>query len=93
MQYICTSNLNPEADDIPHILLLNVRLHYLVMRSDMFDSICRNLALILLVAAQFESLALQVVQVRAFHAHGYEDLILMVETSPSCTGEGQTSHI
>jgi hypothetical protein len=93
MQYIRTSNLNPEADDVPHILLLDIRLHYLVMRSDMLDCICRNLALILLVAAQFESLPLQVVQVSAFHAHGYEDLILMVETSPSCTGEGQASHI
>lgn len=31
VEYICASNLNPEANDIPHILLLDVILHDLIM--------------------------------------------------------------
>jgi hypothetical protein len=31
VEYICASNLNPEANDVPHILLLDVILHDLIM--------------------------------------------------------------
>ncbi len=90
---VSTRNLDPETNDVPHILLLYVSLNDLVVRADVLHRICRYLALILLVTAQFQSLTLQVVQVGAFHAHGNENLILMVEASPSSTCEGKTSHI
>ena len=58
---VSTRNLDPETNDVPHILLLNVSLNDLVVRADVLDRICRYLALILLVTAQFQSLTLQVV--------------------------------
>ena len=54
-------NLNPVANDIPHILLLYVSLYDLIVRANVLDCVCRNLALVLLVSAQLKSLALQVV--------------------------------
>ena len=51
MEYICASNLYPEANDIPHIFLLNVVLHDLIVRADMLDRHISNLALILFVAS------------------------------------------
>ncbi len=51
VEYICASNLYPEANYIPHIFLLNVILHDLIVRADMLDRHISNLALILFVAS------------------------------------------
>ena len=61
VKYVRACNLNPETDDIPHILLLNILLHDLVVRAYVLDCIGRDLALILLVATLSQSLTFKVV--------------------------------
>jgi hypothetical protein len=55
--------------------------------------ICSDHRLVLSVASQLEPLPLQVIQISTLHAHRYEDLVLVIETSPSSPSERQTRHV
>jgi hypothetical protein len=93
VEYIGACNLNPVPNDIAHVLLLDIALHYGIVRADMFDGIRSYHGLILRVASKLKPLTLQVIEIGTFHAHRDEDLVLVVETTPPGTREGKTRHV
>ena len=58
MQNVGPCNLYPESDDVPHILLLDVRLHDCIVRAYVLHRIIGDQRLVLSVASQLEPLPL-----------------------------------
>ena len=92
VQQSAASNVDPLLDDSAHVNLLDVTLHYHLMRAyvlhGVFSDEVEELVVLLLQCG-----CLHVVNVGAFHAKSHKYLVACEETPPSDLGEGQTTHL